>query len=146
MPKLHNKVKRRKFPFASLMRRSGASRIHLSKGFFPCTRGSRLAVFGSAVFKEIGMFYCIQHIIQPRQRICLYLIERIETKLDEPSVCNVADITFYLFGRKSLYGTMLESQIDKGVFMPHYSSTYFIQLLAKPLCPNFWIFLHKGPE
>ena len=76
----------------------GYRRVH-GKGFLPRPDSGSLAVFGGAIFEEVGMLHGVQHIVQPGQRVAFDLEDFVQTKLDQATVGDESDVLLHLMGR-----------------------------------------------
>lgn len=48
---------------------------------FPVTLRGCFRILGHAVLEEVGMLHAVEHVIQPRQRVLLDLVHRLQAKL-----------------------------------------------------------------
>ena len=122
------------------------SRGGLGERFLPGADGRRLAVFGGAVFEEIGVLDGIQHLVQPGQRIPRDVIKRVEAELGQAAVGDEADVLLHLARHQALHRAELEGEIDEGVLVVHDGGADDVDFAPQFLGPDLGIFLHEGAE
>jgi hypothetical protein len=85
----------------------------------PVAAGGGFGIFGAAGFEEVGVLDAVQQRLQPRQRVLVHHVQRLEAELLQPPVGDVADVFFDVLGGHAAHRAHFERQIDEGVFQPH---------------------------
>src|SRR3546814_22227 len=104
-----------------------------------------LAVFRCAGFEEIGVLNTVQQRREPRQRVFVDHVDRLETKLAQTPVSDVADVFLDLFRGHAGDWAMFEGEIDERIFQAHRLVTAIENIIADR--PGQAVpFLHKCME
>ena len=80
------------------------------------------------------MLDAIEQRREPRQRVFLNHVDRLETQLSQSPVSDIADVLFDFLGAHAGHGTLFKCQVDERILKPNGFLTYVHNVVAHRLC------------
>ena len=88
----------------------------------------------------------VEHLFHPRQRVLLDPIDRLQAKLGETAIGDVADIRLHFLAFETFDGPHLERQVDEGILVVEHGFAGDIKLALEILVPDFRVLVDEGAE